>query len=631
MITAAVHGNSVRCRRLLPRIGLRPLACTVAVALCIGTVSLAPADDNANEVPSEAELRALVEQMGDPEFARREEAQRTLEGLGIEAFDILREAKDHPELEISRRARYLLRRLDVIWYENTDSPNVKGILEKYGALSKIDRATRIDALASLPIEEGVPVLCRIARLETDDRLSKRAAVSLIRAKYFDDTEEIRIGIAEQIENATSRGRRVSVSWLRTFAGSLRDPEANVPNWRKVVAAERKNYANYPATSSKSILLSLLRFETETLLMVDENFAAKEAAVQTAELVEGKQHELLTHVDWLLDRGFPELVVVFSKDHPVAFDDGLGLRYRLAEGYRKAGKEDEATEAATKALAHRNADYPAHLEVAGQLESRGLHDWAEAEFRFVGDGEDENLVFSYRARVSLAEMLRDQFRSLEAATVLQTVFDEIDKDPQKLGVFHQYRKTENSVRSRMYYFYYLTYKKKGDIEKQRESLEKGYAAYPDDVDLLIGMYRFSQDNEQQTYATTVQQRLKVSQARLLNTAQRYEEMGQNPRSMPNASELIAHFNNQYAWLVANTTGDYGEALRRCRQSVDLMPDASGYWDTLARCYFAKKEYTNAVKYQRHAVSLEPHSGQIKKQLELFEKTLKEESDQNEAGT
>jgi tetratricopeptide (TPR) repeat protein len=607
-----------------------PSACALALftSTAVALAQKPPAAEA--DVPSEMELRELVKQMGDPEFARREEAQRTLEGLGIEAFDILREAKDYPELEISRRARYLLRRLDVIWYEDADSSNVKGILEKYGALSKIDRATRIDALASLPIEEGIPVLCRIARLETDDRLSKRAAVSLIRAKYFGESVELRDKIAKQIEEATSRGRRTSVSWLRTYADSLRDPEANVLRWRKVVAAERKSYANYPATSSNSILLRLLRFQTETLLMFEDRLAAKAAAAEAAELVEGKPHELLTHVDWLLDRSFPELVVEFSAQHSVAFNDGLGLRYRLAEAYRKAGKDDEANQAAKDALVHRNDDYPAHLEVAGQLESRGLHDWAEAEFRFVGDGDDENLVFSYRARVSLGEMLRDQFHVLKAATVLQTVFDEIDNDLQKMGVFRQYRQTENSLRSRMHYFYYLVHKKKGDVERQQMSLEKGFEADPDDVDLLIGMYRFFKQTGDKTYATTVKQRLASSQSRLLMMAQRYDVQVKDPRGAMSANIRLAHYNNQYAWLVANTTGDYDEALRRCRQSVDLMPDASGYWDTLGRCYFAKKEFAAAVKYQKHAASLEPHSGLIRQQLQLFEDALKG-SEQNEAGT
>ena len=114
------------------------------------------------------------------------------------------------------------------------------------------------------------------------------------------------------------------------------------------------------------------------------------------------------------------------------------------------------------------------------------------------------------------------------------------------------------------------------------------------------------------------------------AERDEDQVKEPRGERSANIRVEHYNNKNAGLVANTTGDYDEALRRCRQSVDLMPDASGYWDTLGRCYFAKKEFAAAVKYQKHAASLEPHSGLIRQQLQLFEDALKG-SEQNEAGT
>ncbi len=46
------------------------------------------------------------------------------------------------------------------------------------------------------------------------------------------------------------------------------------------------------------------------------------------------------------------------------------------------------------------------------------------------------------------------------------------------------------------------------------------------------------------------------------------------------------------------------------------------DTLARVYYAKGDLENAVKYQTKAVELEPHSGLIQHQLDLFRKKLEE---------
>jgi tetratricopeptide (TPR) repeat protein len=82
-------------------------------------------------------------------------------------------------------------------------------------------------------------------------------------------------------------------------------------------------------------------------------------------------------------------------------------------------------------------------------------------------------------------------------------------------------------------------------------------------------------------------------------------------------------NQFAWLVGNTEGDFDEALTYSKKSVEIEPQTGGYYDTLARVYFAKGDYENAVKYQTLAIELDPHSGQMERQLELFKKTLEEQ--------
>jgi tetratricopeptide (TPR) repeat protein len=90
--------------------------------------------------------------------------------------------------------------------------------------------------------------------------------------------------------------------------------------------------------------------------------------------------------------------------------------------------------------------------------------------------------------------------------------------------------------------------------------------------------------------------------------------------------LATANNQLAWLVSNTEGDFDEAVRCSLRSLDLRPDAAGYYDTLGRCYYAKGDYANAVSNQSKAVEMEPHSPQIVRQLELFKKALRETASQ-----
>jgi tetratricopeptide (TPR) repeat protein len=80
------------------------------------------------------------------------------------------------------------------------------------------------------------------------------------------------------------------------------------------------------------------------------------------------------------------------------------------------------------------------------------------------------------------------------------------------------------------------------------------------------------------------------------------------------------NNQLAWLVSNTEGDFDEALKCSLRSLALWPNRAGFLDTLGRCYYAKGDYANAVKVQSQAVALEPHSPPMLAQLELFRKAL-----------
>ncbi|OYV85899.1 MAG: hypothetical protein B7Z73_12680, partial [Planctomycetia bacterium 21-64-5] len=88
-------------------------------------------------------------------------------------------------------------------------------------------------------------------------------------------------------------------------------------------------------------------------------------------------------------------------------------------------------------------------------------------------------------------------------------------------------------------------------------------------------------------------------------------------------------NQFAWLVANTEGDYQEALRYSEKSLELVranPRLSGseasLLDTLGRCHYAVGDYENAVKAQSRAVELDPESGLMSKQLGIFREALKE---------
>jgi tetratricopeptide (TPR) repeat protein len=97
--------------------------------------------------------------------------------------------------------------------------------------------------------------------------------------------------------------------------------------------------------------------------------------------------------------------------------------------------------------------------------------------------------------------------------------------------------------------------------------------------------------------------------------------QNESVRTHINRRIAIQENQYAWLISNTEGDFDRAIVRSRRSLELHPNYATYQDTLARCYYAKSDFANAVKYQKMAVKQDPFSPTMRRQLALFENAAK----------
>jgi tetratricopeptide (TPR) repeat protein len=80
------------------------------------------------------------------------------------------------------------------------------------------------------------------------------------------------------------------------------------------------------------------------------------------------------------------------------------------------------------------------------------------------------------------------------------------------------------------------------------------------------------------------------------------------------------------LISNTEGDYKKALDYSLQSLELTPDVAAQIDTAGRCYYAVGDLENAIRMQRKAVKLEPHSPPLDRQLAMFEKAMKDQQNQ-----
>jgi tetratricopeptide (TPR) repeat protein len=126
----------------------------------------------------------------------------------------------------------------------------------------------------------------------------------------------------------------------------------------------------------------------------------------------------------------------------------------------------------------------------------------------------------------------------------------------------------------------------------------------DIDVLIGLHRLPDPPED----------------RRRTTEQMIEQTGATYKQLIEREPDEATNYNQLAWLWANTDRNLKEALSLSLKSLELKPNEAGYLDTLARCYFALGDFENAVASQKNAVALDPHSGQMNRQLKQFEDAL-----------
>jgi hypothetical protein len=88
---------------------LRRLLLAAALAL---PLAHPPATARAADAPP-GEVRALIDQLGDADFARRDAAATKLRAIGKPALPALKEALTHPDAEVVTRAQALIKRIEV--------------------------------------------------------------------------------------------------------------------------------------------------------------------------------------------------------------------------------------------------------------------------------------------------------------------------------------------------------------------------------------------------------------------------------------------------------------------------------------------------------------------------------------
>lgn len=588
---------------------------------------------------SKSVVNRLIEQLGSETYATRVRARESLARLGLQAFDELHLAQYHPDNEIAMTARHLVSSLLVSWSKPSDPDEVRDILHEYGAQSVDERRSRIVRLAELPERAGLQALVRLTRFETSLDLSRVAALAVMQQDSSYAVEQQKQD-AQQIREGLSHSDRAAATWLIAYANDLQNGTYDAARWSEIVAEQRRQLdtASNQQTTRDSVL-ELVRVCVRHAWLSDKVDDALMLAKANLDLIPPTTRDLTEACRWAIENGLHPIVIELQKRHLQMFDSQPMLLYSAAEAIKAEGDSGRAQLLADQAIeirpfpsdaAERETISPneleeiaqTHREIAQELQKRGLYEWAEREYRGIIDHLEMDASPSVSARDLLATMLADLERHQDVVDLLTPLINRIESDDQLKNRLNALRFSYDEMRSNIQWHSGLLKIEQGDREAAKPLLVKALRLRPENIDILISMFRLDQNDPDWTETVNLLLTQNVQRAKQ-EIASIEVMMKQQARFQPRGYDL-AQALNQYAWLVSNTKGDYEQALRFSLKSIELLPNDSALLDTCARCYFAVGDYKNAVATQRKAVRLTPHSPPMIRQLEEFEAKLEAET-------
>jgi tetratricopeptide (TPR) repeat protein len=590
-----------------------PTAFVRADALTIATVDAA---SQAAGDPSEriaASIAALIERLGSDDYSVRRRAEEQLLAVGADAYDQLRVAENSDDLEIASRAQYILQQLRIEWVRTEDPAEVRRALSGYGELSIDARLVRLRRLARLPDLAGVAALCRVARFEPSPLVARHAALGIVERDWATITPEVAAACRAEL----GASRRTPAAWIRLWLAEGEGPAAVVADWGLFLEAEigalKRDSLDTDAEIVERLASRHLDF-CDAFGTREETFSAIELRIALgAASDESLQAALAGALQWIIDRRRGDLLDRLEELHRRELHGNRVLLYYFAIALDAADRGEEAQRLADEAFRKEDEGGGARrIAVAGAIADKGRLAWAKREYQRVIDSAHLVSENSMNARVKLAAWLADREDYAAAADLLDEFCDAVNDDQvarQKLvESFERHgldgRDAIDEAVSLSYFYRAAGLEAAKDYRQQRKFLKLAVKTYERNPDFLIAMYRSPEapaDFREETLA------------RIRRLAKQTQDQIDE---FPDAAGLY----NQWAWLVANTEGDYARAVEYSQKSLELSPDEPSFLDTLGRCHYAAGDLAKAVEAQRQAVELAPQYEVMKRQLALFENEL-----------
>jgi tetratricopeptide (TPR) repeat protein len=597
------------------------VACLIATCLVATSLVVAwPPRAGATSPP--ADVAALVADLGAADAAVREQATARLAADVAGASDaLLAAAESATDPEVALRARWLLDSLPLA--APHDAPEAADVLARLATATGTDRRLALHELLRLDREAGIEPLARLVRL---DRPATEAvtAAALLAGEWRPDTAAWQ-RVRGSIVAGLGPSDRPAARFLRALAaaGAAATAAAAADSCTAAVAAVEQLAVAGADPAAVGVLRRCLAAllarsgrRDEAVAEADRLFAARASAAGDAR----GAFDLV----WLAAHGLPDAVDAFRSRYGERLDREPLLAYAAAIAERARGREAEAGVAADAAFAAAATDDPDvadRLRLALLLCRWGAFDWAAREYEAVLNAADDDPARFALGGVYLAESLHDQGRDAEAAAVLGRVLQGHGSVSAK-DMLERVERDPAVVRARMHFFESCDAAVRGDVAATRRCLEDGLRSFPQEVDALIGLFRLPDA----TAAERAEARRLVEAA-----ADRIED---RIEALPENTDAY----NEYAWLVANTVGDFSRAERYARVAIgrharlllesrqaspfDGGLDSSSYLDTLAHCRAAAGDLPGAIRIQSLAVALEPHGRILRLNLEAFQARARE---------
>ncbi len=572
-------------------------------------------------IDSQKHIEQLIRQLGSPRYTLRRVAANELRQIGPDAFDQLYAATDDVDPEIAASARYLLQQIPIHWTHSDDSPQVRRIMRTYDDHDGEEHLAHVALLTRLPDGEGVSALCRIARFDRSPLVSRAAALAIIRP---DETQSSGATDAEAIERELGHSTRVASVWLRQWLSQRRDPAAAVEGWLRLVDEESERLARNSSQTRGEVVLGLLW----NLVGLYHQLGQPQPMMDTVDRMvaletDDPQQTQIDLVEWFADHKSWDALDQFLARYGERIERSKRPLYVAALARAEQGQPELAEQLAARAAELDVLESFGNLRMALQLYVRGQFEWSVREYQNAIDDRPDNSLETMPARVLLADMLHDHGQDGRAAEAIRPLVAEFEKDSNTAKLYERMRQLalraddwklpglpeRDTVLTRYHFYLAGDAAQRQDWAQQRAELLEAIEYDETDADVVIAMYRMPEADAE--WRAQVRERIGA-------LSRQFQQNIDQAADDENAAIAC----NQWAWLVANTEGDYQKAVEYSRRSLELRPDTPSFLDTLGRCCYAAGDLDNAVKYQRLAIEKSPYLQVMHRQLATFEKALAE---------